>query len=98
MAMNKILQEDRRLVILRSLNEMAGYEANESIINQCLEQYAHNVSRDVVRSELAWLAEQQLISTRDVSGYMVARLTARGGDVATGKATVPGVKKPRPTL
>ena len=61
-AMHRILQEDRRLVILRSLNEMAGYEANESIINQCLEQYAHNVSRDVVRSELAWLEEQQLVA------------------------------------
>ena len=97
-AMHRILQEDRRLVILRSLNEMAGYEANESIINQCLEQYAHNVSRDVVRSELAWLEEQQLINLRDVSGYMVAKLTARGADAATGKATVPGVKKPRPTL
>ena len=92
------LSEDRRLVILRSLNEMGGYEANESIINQCLESYGHHVSRDTVRSELAWLDEQQLISVRDVSGYMVAKLTARGADAATGKAIVPGVKKPRPAL
>lgn len=98
MAMENILQHDRRLVILRSLNEMGGYEANESIINQCLEAYGHNVSRDTVRSELAWLAEQSLVSVRDVAGYMVAKLTARGADVATGKATVPGVKKPRPAL
>mgnify|MGYP001627281652 FL=1 len=98
MAMHKIMQEDRRLVILRSLNEMGGYEANESIINQCLESYGHHVSRDTVRSELAWLDEQQLIAVRDVSGYMVAKLTARGADAATGKAIVPGVKKPRPAL
>lgn len=98
MAMQKIMQEDRRLVILRSLNELAGYEANESIINQCLEAYAHNVSRDVIRAELAWLEEQQLISLRDVAGYMVAKLNSRGADVATGKATVPGIKKPRPSL
>ncbi|MEE2025042.1 VpaChn25_0724 family phage protein [Alkalimonas mucilaginosa] len=98
MAMSKILQEDRRLVILRSLNEMGGYEANESIINQCLEAYGHSVSRDTVRAEIAWLDEQQLVNLRDVAGYMVAKLTARGSDVATGKASVPGVKKPRPTL
>ncbi|EHR39612.1 hypothetical protein [Alishewanella jeotgali] len=98
MAMQRIMQEDRRLVILRSLNELAGYEANESIINQCLEAYGHNISRDAVRVELAWLEEQQLLTLRDVSGYMVARLNSRGADVATGKATVPGVKKPRPAL
>ncbi len=98
MSMEKIMQEDRRLVILRSLNEMSGYEANESIINQCLEAYGHNVSRDTVRTELAWLQEQQLVSIRDVSGYMVAKLSIRGGDVATGKATAPGVKRPRPSV
>jgi repressor of nif and glnA expression len=98
MAMQKIMQEDRRLVMLRSLNELAGYEANESIINQCLEAYGHNISRDVIRAELAWLDEQQLITLRDVAGYMVAKLNSRGADVATGKATVPGIKKPRPTL
>ncbi len=89
------ITEDQRLVILRSLKDMNGYEANESIIDSCLELYGHKISRDQVRSHLAWLQEQDLISLRDVSGCQIAKLTGRGEDVATGKAVVPGVKRPR---
>lgn len=95
MSFKELLQEDQRLVILRSLHEMAGYEANESIIDSCLDAYGHKISRDMVRNHLAWLDEQGLITLRDVGGCQVARLTGRGEDVATGQAQVPGVKRPR---
>ncbi len=95
MSFEDLLIQDQRLVILRSLNEMAGYEANESILDSCLDTYGHKISRDQVRTHLAWLKEQGLISLRDVSGYQVATLTGRGEDVATGQAKVPGVKRPR---
>lgn len=91
-------QHDRRLVLLRSLAEMGGAEANESILCECLGLYGHQVSRDVVRTELAWLAEQTLVRLRDVAGCCVATLTGRGDDVAAGRASVPGVKRPRPRL
>ncbi|WP_087022446.1 hypothetical protein [Thaumasiovibrio subtropicus] len=96
MALHELLQQDRRLVILRVLNEMPGYEANDSILDAALDAYGHNVSRDLVRSELYWLTEQQLITLRDVNGTQVAQLKQRGIDVATGQATHPGVKRPRP--
>ncbi|EJL6577392.1 VpaChn25_0724 family phage protein [Vibrio fluvialis] len=95
MSFKELLTEDQRLVILRSLHEMAGYEANESIIDSCLDAYGHKISRDMVRNHLAWLDEQGLITLRDVGGCQVARLTGRGEDVATGQAQVPGVKRPR---
>ncbi|EPB6723269.1 ArsR family transcriptional regulator [Vibrio fluvialis] len=95
MSFKELLQEDQRLVILRSLHEMAGYEANESIIDSCLDAYGHKISRDMVRNHLAWLEEQGLLTLRDVGGCQVARLTGRGEDVATGQAQVPGVKRPR---
>ncbi|EOV1090641.1 ArsR family transcriptional regulator [Vibrio fluvialis] len=95
MSFKELLTEDQRLVILRSLHEMAGYEANESIIDSCLDAYGHKISRDMVRNHLAWLEEQGLITLRDVGGCQVARLTGRGEDVATGQAQVPGVKRPR---
>ncbi len=95
MSFKTLLTEDQRLVILRSLREMQGFEANESIIDSCLEAYGHNISRDQVRTHLAWLEEQQLITLRNLSDYQIARLTGRGEDVATGQATVPGVKRPR---
>lgn len=95
MSIKELLTEDQRLVILRSLHEMHGYEANESIIDSCLHAYGHKISRDVVRSHLFWLQEQGLVSLRDVGDCQIARLTGRGEDVATGQAVVPGVKRPR---
>lgn len=90
------ITEDIRLVILRALEEDAGYDLNESVLQSVLQELGHTVSRDRVRVELAWLKEQGLIQLKDVVGVQVAKLTARGADVATGRATVPGVKRPRP--
>ena len=95
MSFKELLIEDQRLVILRSLREMPQYEANESIIDSCLEAYGHNISRDQVRTHLAWLEAQGLVTVRNLSECQIARLTGRGDDVATGQATVPGVKRPR---
>ncbi|MEZ8102134.1 VpaChn25_0724 family phage protein [Vibrio bivalvicida] len=95
MAFKELLKEDQRLVILRSLHEMDGYEANESILDTCLETYGHRISRDAVRTHLAWLEEQGLLTLREVAECQIATLTGRGEDVATGQARVPGVKRPR---
>ncbi|MBV7262576.1 ArsR family transcriptional regulator [Photobacterium sp. WH24] len=96
MALQELLQQDRRLVVLRILNESPGYESNDSILDSGLGAYGHNVSRDLVRAELYWLQEQGLITLRDVASTVVAKITQRGIDVATGQATHPGVKRPRP--
>ncbi|MGA5655250.1 ArsR family transcriptional regulator [Rahnella contaminans] len=92
--MRTILESDRRLVILRSLID-CGNEANESVLQSCLETYGHKVSRDETRTHMSWLAEQGLISLEDVCGCLIGNLTGRGQDVAEGRTTVPGVKKPR---
>lgn len=91
------LQEDRRLAILRFLAKDEDYALNDSILQTALGTLGHGVSRDTVRSDIAWLAEQGLI-TVDCSliEFHVARLTPRGNDVAVGRASVPGVKRPSP--
>ena len=94
MSLRDLLEEDRRLVILRSLVDVGG-EANESILNDCLDAYGHRVSRDQVRAQLAWLQEQGIVTIEMVGSYMVATLTGRGQDVAEGRCVVPGIKKPR---
>ncbi|MGD8388169.1 MAG: ArsR family transcriptional regulator [Desulfobacteraceae bacterium] len=91
-----LIQEDRRLVILRTLEEDPGYSLNESVIQSVLNALGHSVSRDRVRMDLAWLVEQGLLTIEHVLSVQVASLTQRGADVATGLAVVPGVKKPRP--
>lgn len=96
MSLKQLLQEDRRLVILRILNESAGYTANDSILDTALDAYGHKVSRDVVKAELDWLQEMGLLQLKDVAGTKVAEITQRGIDVAEGQAVVSGVKRPRP--
>ena len=88
------LTEDRRLVVLRVLAESSGYTANEYILKQMLEQFGHVVSSDRVRTDLAWMHEQQLLTVRQVADVHIARITARGQDVAAGRTVVPGVKRP----
>ncbi|MCP1601442.1 repressor of nif and glnA expression [Aeromonas caviae] len=96
MSFREFVLADQRLLILRSLREMTGCSANESILDSCLDAYGHSVSRDAVRTQMRWLEEQGLLTVEKVGETLVAKLTGRGDDVATGQAVVDGVKKPRP--
>ena len=86
---------DMRLVMLLSIRD-DGDSLNESMLQEVLELYGHSVTRDRVRTEMRWLEEQGLVNINDISGILVAKLTGRGMDVACGRATVDGVKRPRP--
>ena len=95
----QFLIEDQRLALLRILSELPGYTANTSVLHTLLTNLGHAVSRDEVRSHVAWLDEQGLVEAEPidgVDGLLMVRLVERGGDVALGRATVPGVKKPGP--
>ncbi|PWG62845.1 VpaChn25_0724 family phage protein [Spiribacter halobius] len=96
MSFSEHAARDQRLVILQALEEDAGYSHNEHVLRSVLRAFGHAVSRDALRSQLAWLAEQGLIELEESSGVQVASLTPRGEDVATGAARVPGVARPRP--
>ncbi|OED44053.1 hypothetical protein ACH42_08410 [Endozoicomonas sp. (ex Bugula neritina AB1)] len=95
MSYQSMLHEDQRLVMLRVLAEMNGYQANESILQTVLDKYGHNISRDLVISHMQFLQEQGLIGMEDMGGIQVATLNSRGEDVAHGRAAVAGVKRPR---
>lgn len=90
-----LLAQDRRLVILRFLAEDQDRTLNTSILQDALDQVGHGCSRDCVETECAWLAEQGLVTTERVGPVTVVTLTGRGQDVAEGRSTVPGVKRPR---
>lgn len=96
MSYRDFIQEHRRLVILRDLNEVPGYALNSSILADLLERAGLKASRDQIHADLAWLAEQGLVETGTVGSVQTAKLTQRGADVATGQALVPGVKRPGP--
>lgn len=88
--------ENRRCALLRFLNEDADYAMNTSILQDALAVIGHGVPRDVVNTDAAWLEEQGLVSCGYLGGIVVVKLTQRGAEVAAGRATVPGVKRPGP--
>ena len=90
------ITSDRRLLLLRLLNEAPGYGGNEAILRAALEGFGHHASRDQVRTDLAWLEEQDLVTTQNMADIIVATITPRGADVATGRSVVPGVRRPSP--
>ncbi|MBI2801262.1 MAG: ArsR family transcriptional regulator [Gammaproteobacteria bacterium] len=96
MKYSTLIAADRRLQILQLLALSGGYRANEYILSDALRGFGYEVSQDVVRSDLAWLAEQGVASAEQVAGVMLITLTERGLDVQAGRALIPGVKRPRP--
>lgn len=90
------LSKDRRLVILRVLAEMPTYRASSTVLHTVLGQWGHDPSRDQVKTELRWLQEQQLVELEEISdgAVLIAKITERGADVATGRARVDGVQRP----
>jgi len=96
MSYARLLQEDRRLVLLRTLAEVPAYTANAYVLSQAAQASGHAVSLDTVKTELAWLAEQGLVQLVCEPPLVVATLLERGHDVSQGRAVVPGVKRPQP--
>lgn len=96
MSLKTIVNEDRRLVILRLLADDPDYSLNEYILRRALKAYAHRVSQDELHTDLAWLAEQNLLTVETVGSMQVAKLLTRGLDVAEGNTIVPGVARPMP--
>ncbi len=90
-------EEERcRLDCLRLLDELPAYSANHRTLAAALQTRGHNPSADALADTLNWLAARGLLETREEAGYVVARLTDRGADVAAGRETVPGVARPMP--
>jgi Fe2+ or Zn2+ uptake regulation protein len=90
------LAQHARITILRLLVEQPGYEANCAILADALPELGINVGREFVRRQVDWLAEAELVTTRDVGDLVVARASERGLDVAAGRLSVRGVKRPGP--
>jgi Fe2+ or Zn2+ uptake regulation protein len=92
----EVVREDRRLQILLILTESPKYSASHYLVQHVLDGYAHSVSSDQLKGDLAWLTEQGLIECETFQDATVVKLTNRGLDAAQGRIEHPGVKRPRP--
>lgn len=86
--------EHLRLALLKILLGAAGFRANDSVLTDASRQVGFSLPRDRVKTEIAWLAEQGLVTVEQLSHLQVVTLTQRGQDAAEGHATVPGVRRP----
>ncbi|OIO75438.1 MAG: hypothetical protein COS35_06560 [Zetaproteobacteria bacterium CG02_land_8_20_14_3_00_50_9] len=89
-------REDRRLLILKALASENDYAISDMVIRSMLREYGHSESADTIRTDIAWLDEQGLVTSERVGVATVAIITDRGLDVANGHSIVPGVRRPRP--
>ena len=89
-------REHRRLAILSMLMQASEYQLNESLLASTLHAMALTVSHDALRTQLAWLREQGLVTIEEVAGLQIATLTQRGMEAAQGIIEVPGVRRPPP--
>ncbi len=97
MSLVDLRNQEIRLTILQLLAQDAGYDLNETILGKLVNEFGYQLSKDALRTHLAWLTEQGLTTVKTVAEYLqVARLTTRGDDAAHGRAIIPGVARPRP--
>lgn len=96
MSMRELIAAGQRLSVLLVLVDCGG-NANDGLLQTCLDTYGHRLGVDAIRAHLAWLDEMGLVTAQHNASLnsAVATLTSRGQDVAEGRATVPGVQKPR---
>ena len=71
MSFNSVLAEDRRLIILRTLDQAPGYMLSDVTLKPVLDRYGHRVGRDVLRGDFTWLAEHGMVK--------IEKLDADGG-------------------
>jgi len=98
-SLSEVLAQDRRLVVLRTLEEAPGYQLNEGALEHVLNYLGHQVGRDMVRADLQFLLDHDLVRKeilRPPSGELwLLKLTNAGGEVARGRPH-PGVARRDP--
>ncbi len=94
MSPETVEREHRRLSILRHLERSAEYTSNGAILRDVVNGVGVPSSEAQMNGELAWLAENGLVTTTAHEGFTVVTATAAGADVAAGRSSYPGVRRP----
>lgn len=92
----RAVDEDARLVILRALALRPDGRLNESLLADVLDQFGHSRTRDWLRTQLHRLAELGALELSEAGSVMVAAITVAGVDHVERRATIAGVRRPRP--
>ena len=85
------LAEDARLRILQLLRKSGEQPLNHEVLTTALQSMGVRISKTQVRNELRYLEEVRAVTLVDAGHLLVATLTERGDDAATGLSRLPGV-------
>lgn len=85
-----------RLSLCQILEQCAGYQAHEYHLLDLLDASGLKVGSVLLRGELQWLGDQDLVQLAPLEDAFVATLTDAGRDVAQGRAFRQGIARPRP--
>ncbi|MEQ8346168.1 MAG: hypothetical protein RIB84_22505 [Sneathiellaceae bacterium] len=92
---SEIKTADRRLCILRLLDEEKDGGLGEGLLQQALAPLQHRVSREEIREDLRWLAEARLVAVTSYGAEKLgAEILLRGHEAALGLVEIEGVARP----
>lgn len=69
-------------------------DVNDAILRSAVCEFGPSPDLDALGRALDWLANKQLVTLRTAGQFRIAALTDLGGDVAAGRVTVAGVRRP----
>lgn len=87
-------RQDLRRTILDVLATDAAHSISDLLLRAAAEEAGCRAALDEVRAEMTWLAGRGYVCRTDEGGTWMVRLTERGLDVAAGRITPDGVRRP----
>lgn len=97
MDIRQLQTEDNRRSVLWYLLYDSDHELSDTMIGQCFEMQRKNISSDGLKTQIAWLSEQQLVTVSNIGSTSSVALTDRGLEVAKGIVNAIGVRDLRPS-
>ncbi|MDR2607576.1 MAG: hypothetical protein LBC57_04220 [Treponema sp.] len=94
--MDNIFLPGRRIIVLQGIEQAAGRELSNEMIQRLLHAHVHNCSISEVNDLIAWLENRGYVRAVRMgdSGFITAHITRAGIDVAKGYARAEGIDPP----
>jgi hypothetical protein len=88
------MRRTRRRVILEILDGTPESSGSEISLEPVLDsRRIFGSDRQAIRTDIAWLGEQGLVTVENVGGILFCTLSASGAAIARGKRTHPDIEK-----
>jgi len=86
----------RRIVILQGLEQSAGRELSNEMLQRLLKAHCHRCSIAEVNEQIAWLENRGYVTAARLgdSGFINVHISRAGIDVALGNARADGIDPP----